>query len=142
MIAVGMVTLLAASWLDIRGKNIPLWITPVAFIPRMIYLLSHFNIEDFSISVFMGLILFIFYCFFARFGVLGGADCLMILLVGFYLGLYGLHAAFFATICSIPHMIIAYRRDKLYPYIPYIFLGYVLAVFYMCYLGEEIALWI
>lgn len=136
-----LIMLLIASILDILKKEIPVWLSLATLVFRGGYLLiagREFVILE---SILSGVFLFLFYYLFAKFGSLGGADCLVILSAGFFLGLYGIYAALFSAILSIPHILLAKKRPKRerdYPYIPYILGGVLLALSLMFIRGIEV----
>lgn len=63
---------------------------------------------------------------------MGGSDCIYIGLIGLSIGYYACYAVIIAEALSIPHILIVMRREnKLYPFLPYIAIGYILTLFMM-----------
>ncbi len=133
MILLTILFLFIASVCDIRAGLVPLWIGPAAVCLRILYLLSYVQNPFLILECFLvGGGLFLFYCFFAKYGTLGGMDCIAILICGLSIGIYGLYTGILAALLSIPHILIASKREnKDYPFIPYIFCGFILSLLIM-----------
>lgn len=133
MILLTILFLFIASLYDIRAGLVPLWIGPAAVCLRILYLLSYVQNPFLILECFLvGGGLFLFYCFFAKYGTLGGMDCIAILICGLSIGIYGLYTGILAALLSIPHLLIASKREnKDYPFIPYIFCGFILSLLIM-----------
>lgn len=131
MIAIVLFLLIIASIFDAKTGMVPLWIAPAALVARFCYLCIHPDLYTILWDVFVGLGLFVFYYLYAFYeGRLGGADCMIIATVGFSLGYYGLYTTMLAALLSIPHILVARKRqNQTYPFIPYISAGYILMLF-------------
>lgn len=142
MIAAVLAVFVAASVLDLMGKDIPLWMFPLAAGFRGIYFCVHGTGSGFLVCTLSALILFLIYYIAARFGSMGGADCLGAAVLGFTLGYYGLFAAVAASVLSIPQAAFATRKKQAYPFLPYLLAGFLIVLAYLYIQGNEIPLFL
>ena len=62
---------------------------------------------------------------------IGGADCLIMIIMPLYIGVNALYAILIAVIVSIPYQMLVLKKhkNKEYPFIPFLTLGYILSLY-------------
>ncbi len=122
------VILIIASFCDIKDMEVPVTLSGIAAVIRIIEMYIH-QVQPMP-YIPIAIIIFLILLFFAIFGNMGGADCLIGCICGLYLGITAIYGMLIAYILALPYTImLEIKKDRHdYPFIPYISAGMVMAM--------------
>ena len=126
--------LLVLAVIDIKNKKLPITVllAGVIFVPAFMLVCSEMGLRHHIFGLIPGVVFFLI-SFVSR-GQVGSADCLIILLSGACLGIgmiVVMLSVAFVSIALTSLMMLAARklnRKSTLPFIPFIFLGYIVSV--------------
>ena len=126
-----IILLMIATIFDVKDRTVPLWITYIGVSLKGLELIF-LEPNGIKYHLLMGFILFAVLFTNVLLGGLGGADSLIGAMCGIYLGIYGIYAIMIAFILSMPYAayIKYHKKDKEYPFIPYVLLAVSMVLMY------------
>lgn len=123
-----LISLLIASYTDLKTKTIPLWLFPFTAVIDCGMLLYSGQFEFWNMTGFACMMLPTFIL--AMTGNFGGGDILMFSVIGAILGEYIFQYALILAVVSTVFFIITRLKNKEYPIAPFALISYIIFLFW------------
>lgn len=133
MVYVESFILVICSILDIKYRKVPIFLSFIipVFLATISYIL-HPN-KEFLVRCIIAAVMLLICILFLITTNIGGADCLIMIVMSLYLGIYAIYAILIAVIVSIPYQIfiIKTHKNREYPFVPFLTIGYIFLLLYV-----------
>ena len=131
MIYIELIFLIISSILDIKYRKVSIYLTFI--IPMLLILISFvlYPNAEIVIRCVISFVMVVLSILFLIVTNIGGADCLIMIIMPLYIGVNALYAILIAVIVSIPYQMLVLKKhkNKEYPFIPFLTLGYILSLY-------------
>ena len=133
MVYIESFILVICSILDIKYRKVPISLTFI--LPILLAVISyilHPNKEFLVRCIIAAGMLMVCILFLIATNI-GGADCLVMIVMPLYLEIYAIYAILIAVIISIPYQIfiIKTHKNREYPFVPFLTIGYIFLLLYV-----------